>query len=74
MDINRAVEMLKPFGRVSETATEEGCVFDVIGRAWSIRVTFDECSSPRFEGFDHGVLVMDTRDDLEACLAVFNDL
>jgi hypothetical protein len=75
--INQALDILMPFGQPQLISRSEGrfdteAVIEVARNGYSITVTIDDCSQPRFVGIENGQVVMDTRDNLESCLAAFN--
>ena len=75
--INEALNLLMPFGKpfvVSRTESrfDNEAVINVARNGYSITVTIDDCFQPRFVGTENGQIVIDTRDNLESCLAAFN--
>jgi hypothetical protein len=72
MNHQKVIDLLAPFGQVNIKEDFDETIYTVRRPNYRIKVTFDECSSPLFQGWDNGKLVMETRDDLEACLKAFN--
>lgn len=69
-----AIDSLRPFGTpeiVAQSETE--ATIQLTRPHYRIVVLIDECANPRFQAWENGEKVMDTRDNLQACLEAFNN-
>jgi hypothetical protein len=69
-----AINFLRPFGTPKVVnQTEAEATIELTRPHYRIVVLIDECANPRFQAWENGEKVMDTRDNLQACLEAFNN-